>query len=44
LAGGIVLFKWIKQQFGIKAFYGASENAVKTQIWIAASIYVPVRC
>ena len=34
------LFKWIKQHLRIKAFYGASENAVKTQIWIAISIYV----
>ena len=35
-------FKWIKQHLRIKAFYGTSENAVKTQIWIAASVYVPV--
>jgi hypothetical protein len=36
------LFKWIKQHLRIKAFYGTSENAVKTQIWIAVSIYVLV--
>jgi hypothetical protein len=32
------LFKWIKQHLRIKAFYGTSENAVKTQIWIAISV------
>jgi hypothetical protein len=36
------LFKWVKQHLRIKAFYGTSENAVKTQIWIAVSIYVLV--
>jgi hypothetical protein len=36
------LFKWIKQHLRIKAFYGTSENAVKTQIWIAISVYVLV--
>jgi hypothetical protein len=36
------LFKWIKQHLRIKAFYGTSENAVKTQIWIAVSVYVLV--
>jgi IS4 transposase len=36
------LFKWIKQHLRIKKFYGNSENAVKTQIWIAISIYVLV--
>jgi hypothetical protein len=36
------LFKWIKQHLRIKAFYGLSENAVKTQIWIAVSVYVLV--
>jgi hypothetical protein len=36
------LFKWIKQHLRIKAFYGISENAVKTQIWIAVSVYVLV--
>ena len=35
-------FKWIKQHLRIKAFFGVSENAVKTQIWIAVSIYVLV--
>ena len=34
------LFKWIKQHLRLKAFYGNSENAVKTQIWIAVSVYV----
>ena len=37
-----LFFKWIKQHLRIKAFYGYSENAVKTQIWIAVSIYVLV--
>ena len=35
-------FKWIKQHLRIKAFFGTSENAVKTQIWIAVSVYVLV--
>ena len=35
-------FKWIKQNLRIKKFYGTSENAVKTQIWIAISTYVLV--
>jgi hypothetical protein len=35
-----LFFKWIKQHLRIKAFYGNSENAVKTQIWIAVSVYV----
>jgi len=35
-----LFFKWIKQYLRIKAFYGTSENAVKTQIWIAVSTYV----
>ncbi|MBU1128998.1 MAG: IS4 family transposase [Candidatus Omnitrophica bacterium] len=35
-----LFFKWIKQHLRIKAFYGTSENAVKTQVWIAISIYV----
>ena len=35
-----LFFRWIKQPLRIKAFYGTSENAVKTQIWIAISIYV----
>ena len=37
-----LFFKWIKQHLRIKAFYGLSENAVKTQIWIAVCIYVLV--
>jgi len=37
-----LFFKWIKTHLRIKAFYGTSENAVKTQIWIAVSIYVLV--
>ena len=36
------MFKWIKQHLRIKSFYGTSENAVKTQIWIAVSVYVLV--
>jgi len=35
-----LFFRWIKQHLRIKAFYGTSENAVKTQIWIAISVYV----
>jgi IS4 transposase len=35
-----LFFKWIKQNLRIKAFYGTSQNAVKTQIWIAISVYV----
>src|SRR5579864_4333349 len=35
-----LFFKWIKQHLRIKAFYGTSQNAVKTQIWIALTIYV----
>ena len=35
-----LFFKWIKQNLRIKSFYGTSENAVKTQIWIAVSVYV----
>src|SRR5215472_8360804 len=37
-----LFFKWIKQHLRIKASYGTSENAVKTQIWIAVSVYVLV--
>lgn len=37
-----LFFKWIKQHLRIKAFYGTSENAVKTQIWISISVYVLV--
>jgi hypothetical protein len=36
------LFRFIKQHLRIKSFYGTSENAVKTQIWIAVSVYVLV--
>ena len=35
-----LFFKWIKQHLHIKAFYGTSENAVKTQVWIAIAVYV----
>ncbi len=34
------LFKWVKQHLRIKRFYGTSENAVRSQIWIAVSVYV----
>jgi len=37
-----LFFKWIKQHLRIKAFFGINENAVKTQIWIAISVYVLV--
>ncbi|SEL98540.1 IS4 transposase [Syntrophus gentianae] len=37
-----LFFKWIKQHLMIKAFYGTTENAVKTQVWIAISVYVLV--
>jgi IS4 transposase len=37
-----LFFQWIKQHLRIKSFFGYSENAVKTQIWIAISIYVLV--
>ena len=37
-----LFFKWIKQNLRIKSFYGTSENAVKTQIWIAVSVYLMV--
>ncbi len=37
-----LFFKWIKQHLRIKAFYGTSKNAVKTQVWIAISVYVLV--
>lgn len=37
-----LFFKWIKQHLRIKAFFGASENAVKSQVWIAISVYVLV--
>jgi len=35
-----LFFKWIKQHLRIKSFYGTTQNAVKTQIWIAISVYV----
>ena len=37
-----LFFTWIKQHLRIKAFYGTSANAVKTQVWIAVSVYVLV--
>ena len=37
-----LFFKWIKQNLRVKTFYGNSENAVKTQIWVAISVYVMV--
>jgi hypothetical protein len=37
-----LFFKWIKQHLRIKSFFGTSENAVKTQVWIAVSVYVLV--
>jgi IS4 transposase len=37
-----LFFRWIKQHLRIKAFFGTSENAVKSQIWIAVSVYVLV--
>jgi IS4 transposase len=37
-----LFFKWIKQHLRIKAFYGTSDNAVKTQVWIAISVYALV--
>ena len=36
------MFNWIKQHLRIKAFYGTSDNAVKTQVWVAISVYVLV--
>ena len=38
----VLFFKWIKQHLRIKSFFGTSENAVKTQVWIAVSVYVLV--
>ena len=35
-----LFFRWIKQRLRIKAFLGTSQNAVKTQVWIAISVYV----
>jgi hypothetical protein len=37
-----LFFKWIRQHLRIKAFFGASDNAAKTQIWVAVSVYVLV--
>ena len=37
-----LFFKWVKQHLRIKDFFGTSENAVKTQIWVAVSIYLLV--
>ena len=37
-----LFFKWIKQHLRIKAFYGTSQNAVRTQVWVAVSVYVLV--
>jgi hypothetical protein len=37
-----LFFKWIKQHLRIKRFFGTSENAVKTQVWVAVSVYVLV--
>jgi transposase len=37
-----LFFKWIKQHLKIKSFWGQSQNAVKTQVWIAVSVYVLV--
>jgi len=37
-----LFFKWIKQNLRIKAFYGNTDNAVKTQVWIAVCVYVLV--
>ena len=37
-----MFFKWIKQHLRLNAFYGTSEDAVKTQIWIAVTVYVLV--
>jgi IS4 transposase len=37
-----LFFKWIKQHLRIKAFFGTTENAVKTQVWTAISVYVLV--
>jgi len=37
-----LFFRWIKQHLRIKAFYGTSENAVKTQVWVALAAYILV--
>lgn len=40
--GHLIVFKWIKQNLKVQSFWGFSENAVKTQIWVAISVYVLV--
>ena len=35
-----LFFRWIKQNLRIKSFYGTSENAVRTQIWVAITVYI----
>ena len=42
LAGSGLFFKWIKQHLRIKTFYGTTDTAVKTQIWIAVCTYVRI--
>jgi IS4 transposase len=37
-----LFFRWLKQHLRIRAFYGTSENAVKTQVWVAITVYVLV--
>ena len=37
-----LFFRWIKQHLRIQSFYGVTENAVKTQIWVSVSVYVPI--
>ena len=37
-----MFFRWIKQHLHIKSFFGTSENAVKTQVWVAIAVYVLV--
>ena len=37
-----MFFRWIKQHLRIKAFYGTSDNAVKTQVWVAIAVYALV--
>jgi hypothetical protein len=37
-----LFFRWIKQHLRIRAFYGTSQNAVKTQVWVAITVYVLV--
>ncbi len=42
VAGIELFFKWVKQYLRIKTFFGTTQNAVKTQIWITVSVYVLV--